>query len=153
MFDVNTITLCGHVARDPRVHTFPDGSLSAVFSVGTNRSWLVNGERHEAVTFSQVSVVGYNADVASLFEKGERVMVIGSLETRSFEQNGVTRYVTEVVVRNAPGHACAWLELPERTPKAAPPPAARRGRASTTSRKAGSIPADSSSEPDDDIPF
>jgi single-strand DNA-binding protein len=153
MFDINSITLCGHVARDPRVHTFPDGSLSAVFSVGTNRSWLVNGERHEAVTFNQVSVVGYNADVASQFKKGERVLIVGSLETRSYEKNSVTIYVTEVAVRNAPGHACAWLEVPAReAPPPPPPPAARRGRTATSSRTKAA-PVDLGPEPEDTIPF
>jgi single stranded DNA-binding protein len=150
MFDTNQITLCGHVARAPRIHVFPDGSRSAVFSIGTNRSWVnPAGERQEAVTFNQINATGYSAEVAAEFDKGHRVLIIGSLETRSYESNGATVYVTEVVCGRRAGHTCCWVALPERQPKAPPTPP----KAGPKVPGKGKPVADPLPQIDDSIPF
>ncbi len=74
----------------------------ADLSVATSEQWTDSqGERQERVQWHQVAVFQQAAvEFAERnIRKGDMVMVEGQIKTRSYNKDGDTRYVTEIVVR------------------------------------------------------
>jgi len=96
----NQVIIVGNLARDPELRTIPSGQSVASFAVATNRSWQdQNGETQEQADFHNVVAWGRLAELASQYlTKGRKVMVVGRLQTRSWEaEDGQKRYRTEIV--------------------------------------------------------
>lgn len=96
----NQVILIGNLARDPELKTIPSGQSVASFAVATNRTWQdANGETQEAADFHNIVAWGKLAELASQYlTKGRKVMVVGRLQTRSWEgEDGKKNYRTEIV--------------------------------------------------------
>ena len=95
----NTITLVGNLTRDPELRYTTGGRGVASFGLAVNRRYQVNGEWQEQTSFFNVvawSTLGENA--AASLNKGDRIIVFGRLEQRSWETNdGEKRSVVEVI--------------------------------------------------------
>lgn len=89
----------GNLTRDPELRTTPTGQQVASFAVATNRSWLDgSGERKEAVEYHEIVAWGKLGELtAQYLAKGRKVMVVGRLQTQSWEKDGVKRQRTEIV--------------------------------------------------------
>jgi single-strand DNA-binding protein len=71
-------------------------------SIATSESWKdKSGEKQERTQWHKVVVFNQNiVKVAeSYLKKGAKVYIEGTLETRSWEQDGQKKYTTEVVLR------------------------------------------------------
>ena len=95
----NQAIIMGNLTRDPELRAIPSGQQVASFAVATNRSWNdPSGERKEAVEFHEVVAWGKLGELAAQYlAKGRKVMVIGRLQTQSWEKDGVKRQRTEIV--------------------------------------------------------
>ena len=96
----NQVILVGNLARDPELRTIPSGQSVASFAVATNRVWQDQaGEQQEAADFHNIVAWGKLADLSEQYlKKGRKVMVVGRLQTRSWDaEDGSKRYRTEVV--------------------------------------------------------
>lgn len=95
----NQAIIMGNLTRDPELRTTPSGQSVASFAVATNRSWTDNsGERKEAVEYHEVVAWAKLGELANQYlSKGRKVMVIGRLQTQSWEKDGVKRQRTEIV--------------------------------------------------------
>jgi single-strand DNA-binding protein len=95
----NQAIIMGNLTRDPELRTTPSGQSVASFAVATNRTWQSqSGERQEAVDFHEVVAWAKLAELASQYlSKGRKVMVVGRLQTQSWEKDGVKRSRTEIV--------------------------------------------------------
>ncbi len=95
----NQAIVMGNLTRDPELRTTPSGQPVASFAVATNRSWMDgSGERKEAVEYHEIVAWGKLGELASQYlAKGRKVMVIGRLQTQSWEKDGVKRQRTEIV--------------------------------------------------------
>ncbi|MFG1263282.1 MULTISPECIES: single-stranded DNA-binding protein [Xanthobacter] len=140
MAGVNKVIIVGYLGKDPRIAKTQAGARIASFSVATSESWRdkATGERREETEWHQVVI--YNerlVDAAEKFlKKGSKVYVEGKNATRAWtDRAGVTRYVTEVVLKPFRGE----LTLLDTTERA---PAPDEG-------SYGAAPAG----PDDEIPF
>lgn len=94
---MNKAILIGRVGKDPEIrHT--DNSKVAKFSMATSERWKdKQGEQKEDTTWHNVVVWGKLADVVeSWVKKGMLVMVSGKIMNRSYESDGVTKYITEI---------------------------------------------------------
>jgi single-strand DNA-binding protein len=115
----------GNLTRDPELRSTPSGQQVASFAVATNRTWNdPSGERKEAVEFHEVVAWAKLGELAAQYlSKGRKVMVIGRLQTQSWEKDGVKQRRTEIVASDinfldTPGtNASASSDAPE--PKAA----------------------------------
>ena len=89
----------GNLTRDPELRTTPGGQQVASFAVATNRSWMdASGERKEAVEYHEIVAWGKLGELAAQYlAKGRKVMVVGRLQTQSWEKDGVKRQRTEIV--------------------------------------------------------
>jgi len=82
----NTVNIVGNVTRDPELRYTPSGASVTNFSVAWNRRYERNGQQVEEVSFFDVVCWGSLADnVAASLTKGNRVMVTGRLDQRSWE--------------------------------------------------------------------
>lgn len=98
----NRVELIGNLTRDPELRYTPNGAAVATFSIATNRSYMVDGERKEEVDFHRLVAWNKLAELCSqLLKKGNKVFISGRLQTRQWEgQDGVQRNVTEIVVED-----------------------------------------------------
>lgn len=99
---VNKAILLGNLGRDPEVRTMQSGDKVANLSLATSKTWRdkTSGERQEKTEWHRVVVFGKAAEaVEKYLKKGSKIFVEGSIETRSWEQDGVKKYSTEIVVR------------------------------------------------------
>ena len=98
----NSVSLLGRLTADPEVRSLNSGDKVATFSVATKDTWKDrDGKLQERSQFHPVMVWNQALVEATVphLKKGARVQIKGALEHRSYESNGSTRYVTEVVLR------------------------------------------------------
>lgn len=99
MASVNKVTLIGNLGRDPEMRTFPNGDAVANVAIATTDKWKdkQTGESREATEWHSVVFNGRLAEIVGQYlRKGSQVYVEGSLRTRKWEKDGVTRYSTEI---------------------------------------------------------
>lgn len=100
---VNKVILIGHLGKDPEVRYFPSGDAICNTSLATTESWKdkQTGEQKEATEWHNLVFPGKLAEIAGKYlKKGSKIYVEGSLRTRSWEKDGVTRYMTEIRVQD-----------------------------------------------------
>lgn len=99
---INKVILVGRLGNDPEVRYIPNGGAVANLQVATSESWRdkQTGEMREQTEWHRVVLFGKLAEVAGEYlRKGVQVYIEGQLRTRSWEDNGITRYVTEILVK------------------------------------------------------
>ena len=140
MSSLNKVQLIGNLGNDPDI--INEGKI-AKFSLATSESWKdkASGERKTKTEWHNIVV--YNEGLVGVIQqyvkKGSKVYVEGQLQTRKWEdKDGVTKYTTEIVLQNFNG---TLIMLGENN----------SSQASSTSSNTPST--DTSTEPDDDIPF
>jgi single-strand DNA-binding protein len=96
--------LIGYLGDDPEARTLNNGNEMLSLSIATSRRWKdkESGERQDKTFWHKVVI--YNKALIEpckkYLKKGSKVMVIGDLETRQFEDkdSGKSRTVTEIMV-------------------------------------------------------
>jgi len=100
---VNKVILIGNLGKDPEVRFSQNNAKIVTFSIATSESWKDrnSGERQERTEWHRVVVFDeYIANTCEEYlKKGNRVYLEGSLQTRKYEQDGVEKYTTEVVLK------------------------------------------------------
>jgi single-strand DNA-binding protein len=98
MAGVNKVILIGYLGRDPELMTFDNGVKKASFSVATTESYKnKEGQRVDQTEWHNIVLWRGLAEVAEKYlKKGEQVYIEGKIKTRSYEQDGVKKYVTEI---------------------------------------------------------
>ncbi len=96
---INKVMLYGNLTRDPEKRALPSGQAVCSFAIATNRSYTdKEGKKQDQTEYHDVVAFGKLADVMGQWlKKGRPVYLEGRLQTRSWEQDGVKRYRTEIV--------------------------------------------------------
>ena len=100
---INKVILVGNLGNDPEVRYTPSGTAVANVSVATGESWKDKntGERQERTEWHRVVFFSRLAEIVEQYlKKGAKVYVEGRLQTRSWEQEGVKRYTTEIIAND-----------------------------------------------------
>lgn len=100
---LNQVTLAGNIGTEPEIREFGEGDKAGkivTISVATSTFWRKDNENQEKTEWHRVVIFGSAAKFAADYlRKGSSVLVVGMLSSRSYEdKDGITRYVTEVVV-------------------------------------------------------
>lgn len=98
-FESNLTTIIGNLTDDPELRYTPSGAPVATIRIAHNHSFTKsNGEKVEETTYINANVWRDLAEnVAASYSKGDRVVAIGRLKSRSYEnQQGQTVWVTEI---------------------------------------------------------
>lgn len=99
---LNKVMLIGRLGRDPEVRTLNTGTDLATFSLATDERWKDKdtGERKERTEWHKIAVWGpMTKTVEQYLSKGDLVYLEGQIQTRSWESDGETKYMTEIVLR------------------------------------------------------
>lgn len=99
---VNRAILIGNVGKDPEATTLSNGKQVAKFSLATSESWKdQSGERQERTTWHNIVI--YNEGLARIVQeyvrKGSKLYIEGAISNRSYEKDGVTKYVSEITLQ------------------------------------------------------
>jgi single-strand DNA-binding protein len=99
MRSVNKFICVGRLTKDPAVKYTPSGSAVANFSIALNESYKDKaGQKQDRVEYVNIVAWTKLAEIAGEYlKKGSSVYLEGRLTTRSYEKDGQTKYVTEVV--------------------------------------------------------
>ncbi|WP_428117747.1 single-stranded DNA-binding protein [Candidatus Poriferisodalis sp.] len=97
----NTITVVGNLTRDPELRFMKTGRARAVLGIAVNRRWQnrqTNDWEEQVSFFNVVCWADLAEHVSESVAKGNRVVVTGRLEQRSWETpDGEQRHVVEIV--------------------------------------------------------
>jgi len=102
MAGINRVILIGNLGKDPDVITFENGVKKATFSLATSESYKnKEGNRVDQTEWHNIVMWRGLADIAERFlHKGNQIYLEGKLKTRSYEQDGIKKYITEIFVDN-----------------------------------------------------
>jgi single-strand DNA-binding protein len=154
-FESNFITFIGNLTDDPDLRFTPSGAPVCSFRVASNRRWTGrDGQQQEETTFLNANCWRDMAEnVAESLSKGDRVIVIGRLKVRSYEnREGQTVWVTEIEADEvAPSLRWARTSVSKTSGSGA---ASGGGQGSQGGGQGGQGGYDSAPPPaDDDVPF
>lgn len=97
---VNKVILVGNVGGDPETRHMPNGNAVTNLTVATSETWKDknSGESTERTEWHRVVFFNRLAEIVGEYvHKGSKLYIEGRLQTRSWEQDGVKRYTTEIV--------------------------------------------------------
>jgi single-strand DNA-binding protein len=98
---VNKVILVGNVGDAPEVKAMNNGKSVCSFSVATSEEWINKntGNQDKRTEWHRCVAYEKSAEILGKYlEKGSKVYIEGKLQTRSWEQDGIKRYATEIIV-------------------------------------------------------
>jgi len=100
MASVNKVILVGNLGKDPEIRYMSDGTPVANFSVATNEEWTdkQTGEKKKKTEWHRIAAWRRLGEICGQYlHRGSQVYIEGKLQTRSWEQDGITRYSTDIL--------------------------------------------------------
>ncbi len=97
---VNKVILVGNCGNDPEFRVMPNGNGVANVTLATSETWKDKntGDQQEKTEWHRVIFFNRLAEIVEQYvKKGSKLYIEGRLQTRSWEQDGVKRYTTEIV--------------------------------------------------------
>ncbi|MBQ4271599.1 MAG: single-stranded DNA-binding protein [Clostridiales bacterium] len=164
---MNKVMLVGRLTKDPELKNTSSQVPFCNFTVAVDRRFKDNNGQRQADFINCVAWRQTASFIGSYFRKGSRIGIVGSIQSRSFEDSnsGQKRYVTEVVVDEAEfvesgnGNGANGAAAPKSAPvQSAPQPAEGSVAATAPTAPKTSIAPDMNSDDDDmggglDLPF
>jgi single-strand DNA-binding protein len=143
MNGVNKVILIGNLGRDPEIMTFDNGVKKASFSLATTESYKnKEGQRVDQTEWHNIVLWRGLAEVAEKYlRKGGQIYLEGKIKTRSYEQEGVKKYVTEIF-----GDQMTMLGSPRSSGESP-------SETTAGSEKSQPLSEGNSDMPEDDLPF
>ena len=97
---LNCAVIMGRLTADPELRETPSGVAVTRFTVAVDRSFVKAGEERKADFINVVAWRQTAEFVTRYFSKGSMIAVQGSIQTGSYEKDGVKRATFEVVADN-----------------------------------------------------
>jgi len=96
---MNFVILLGNLGNNPELKYTPSGSPVATFSIATNESYKdKEGKLVEKAEWHRIVCWNKTAEIAAKYlHKGDKVLVQGKIQTRSWDAQDGKRYITEIV--------------------------------------------------------
>jgi single-strand DNA-binding protein len=97
---INKVILVGNVGQDPETRYMPNGNAVTNITLATSETWKDKntGEQQERTEWHRVTFYQRLAEiVAEYVKKGSKLYIEGRLQTRSWEQDGIKRYATDII--------------------------------------------------------
>lgn len=142
---INKVILIGNLGDDVKMHYFDDKNSVGRFPIATSESYTSKqtGEKVTNTDWHNIVVRNKLAEICEKYlSKGDKVYVEGKLKNRQWEQDGVKRYSTEVVVTEM-----TMLSTKNSSDASTPAPAPQQNTPKTDA------PKPSAPEENDDLPF
>lgn len=101
-FNFNKVILGGRLTADPELKTTPSGIPVTTFTVAVNRRFGGKTGEEAQADFFNVTAWRQTAEfITRYFRKASSICVVGTLQTRTWEKDGVKHYATEIVADEA----------------------------------------------------
>ncbi len=99
---MNKVILVGRITKDPELKTIGNSSSVVNFTIAVNRPVAQNADQNQNnADFINCVIWNKQAEnLAKYVKQGSLIGVEGRIQTRSYESNGTTRYITEVLCDN-----------------------------------------------------
>ena len=98
---MNSVSLIGRFTRDPELRSTETGTSVCSFSLAVQRGYRNKDGEYEADFINCVAWKNSAEFISKYFKKGQQIGVQGELQARKWsDDEGKTRYATEVIVRN-----------------------------------------------------
>ena len=95
---MNKVILIGNLSKDPELTTTANGVNVARFTIAVQRRYTNEAGEREADFINCVAWRTTAENLQKYCKKGDKVAVVGRIETRTYDaQDGTKRYVTEIV--------------------------------------------------------
>jgi single-strand DNA-binding protein len=98
---VNKVILIGNLGDAVKMHYFDDKNSVGRFPIATSESYTnkQTGEKVTTTDWHNIVVRNKLAEICDKYlSKGDKVYLEGKLKNKQWEQDGVKRYATEVIV-------------------------------------------------------
>lgn len=118
---VNSVHILGNLGGDPELKHTASQVPVVNFTVATSESWVnKEGVKEERTEWHRVVAWRKLAEICNEYlRKGQQVYIEGKLQTRSWDQDGSKRYMTEII-------ADEMVMLGGKGADTKPPPAAKK---------------------------
>jgi single-strand DNA-binding protein len=92
---LNRLHLIGNVGKDPEISNYDGDKTMAKFSLATSEKYKdkVDTEWHNLVAFGKVAEL-----CEKYVHKGDKLAVVGKVQYRMYEKDGVKKYSTQVLI-------------------------------------------------------
>lgn len=100
---LNKVMLIGHLGDKVKVHYFEGGNSIGRFPIATNETYVnkETGAKTTSTEWHNLVVRNRLAEICEKYlNKGDKVYCEGRIKTRQWEQDGVKRYTTEIIVND-----------------------------------------------------
>ena len=97
---LNKVFLLGNLGRDPEIKVTKNSKKFARFTLATTKRYLDNsGETKEETQWHSVTFWGKGAETIERLDirKGAQLLVEGEVTYRKWDDNGVTKYATDIL--------------------------------------------------------
>ena len=142
---LNCAVIMGRLTADPELRQTPSGVSVTRFTVAVDRGYVKPGEERKADFINVVAWRQTAEFVTRYFSKGSMIAVQGSIQTGSYEKDGIKRSTFEIIADNV--SFCGSKS--ESSANGAP----RATETAATSFTNGSIDDFATVADDDDLPF
>lgn len=96
---MNKIFLSGRLTKDPEFQTLNNGNSVCKFTVAVSRKFKNQDGSYDSDFFNCVAWKQTADFINKYSHKGNRVSIVGSLQTRSYDSaDGSKKYITEITV-------------------------------------------------------
>jgi len=97
---INKAILVGNLGKDPEIRYTPNGIPVATFSIATNKKWTdkASGDKKNKTSWHRIVVWRKRGEIcAEYLKKGSLVYIEGEIQTRTWEKDKITHYITEII--------------------------------------------------------
>ena len=153
-FDINQLTISGHLCRDPELRELPSGTAICSLRIAHNERYKdASGEWADRAQYFDVTVWSGLGDwIGRNLAQGDKVVVAGRLRWREWTNDkGDKRQAVDITAESVipiPRAEAPAAPEPAQEPPAAEQPAPKRARKSNPKPAAAAVAG-----ADDDIPF
>ena len=96
---MNKVILVGNLTKDPELITTSNGVDVSGFTIAVQRKFKNANDEYESDFINCVAWRSSAEFIHKYFKKGNKIGIVGNIQTRSYDaEDGTKRYVTEVVV-------------------------------------------------------
>lgn len=98
----NKVFLIGNLGDDLKMHHFDEQNCIGRFPIATTESYISRtGERITETEWHNITTRNKLAELCERYlKKGDKVFVEGRIKTRKWDDNGQTRYTTEIMANS-----------------------------------------------------
>ena len=104
---MNQAMLSGNLGSDPEINYLSDGTAVANVSLATSEKWKdKEGSLKEETQWHRLTFWKSRAEtVKKYLTKGDQLTVIGKIQYKEYEKDGVKKYATNIIVEKFKFHS------------------------------------------------